>query len=68
MWQRAARAAGFGKHEYHFHDNRRKSASDAPSEQHAQDLLLHLDPRTTRGVYRAKPVEVPPLKRVSKKS
>jgi integrase len=68
MWQRAARAAGFGAHEYHFHDNRRKSASDAPTEQHAQDLLLHNDPRTTRTVYRAKPIEVLPLKRVSKKA
>lgn len=66
MAQRAHRRAGFGAHEYHFHDNRRKAASDAPSLEKAQDLLLHLDPRTTRAVYRAKPVEVVPLKRVSK--
>ena len=58
MAQRAHRAAGFSAGEYVFHDNRRKAGRDAPSQQYAQDLLLHLDPRTTRAVYRAKPIEV----------
>lgn len=66
MWQRAARAAGFKAHEFHFHDLRAKSASDAPSEAIAQDMLGHTDPRTTRTVYRRKPIEITPLKRVSK--
>jgi hypothetical protein len=66
-WQRAARAAGFGKHEFHFHDIRVKSLSDSPTVEDAQDRGGHLDGRTTRGTYRAKPVEVTPLKRVSEK-
>ncbi len=66
MWQRAARAAGFKAHEFHGHDVRAKSASDADSEADAQDMLGHMDPRTTRGVYRRKPTEVTPIKRVSK--
>lgn len=67
MWQRATRAAGFKAHEYHFHDNKVKSLSDSPSVADAQDRGGHLDPRTTREVYRARPVEVIPLPRVSKK-
>lgn len=67
MWQRAARVAGFKAHEYHFHDNKVKSLSDSPSVADAQDRGGHLDARTTREVYRAKPVEVIPLPRVSKK-
>jgi integrase len=67
MWQRAARAAGFKAHEYHFHDNKVKSLSDSPSVADAQDRGGHLDGRTTREVYRAKPIEVIPLPRVSKK-
>ncbi len=66
MWQRAARAAGFEAHQFHGHDIRAKSASDAPSEDDAQDMLGHMDGRTTRGVYRRKPTEVTPIKRVSK--
>jgi integrase len=66
MMQRLHRRAGFNAGEYVFHDNRRKAASDAPSQEKAQDLMLHLDGRTTRGVYRAKPIEVTPLPRVSK--
>jgi integrase len=68
MWQRAYRAAGFGAHEYHFHDNKVKSLSDSPNVADAQDRGGHLDARTTREVYRAKPVEVIPLPRVSKRS
>ena len=67
MWQRAARAAGFGAHEFHFHDIKVKSLSDSPSVADAQDRGGHLDGRTTREVYRAKPIEVIPLPRVSKK-
>jgi integrase len=67
MWRRATRAAGFGAHEYHFHDNKVKSLSDSPNVADAQDRGGHLDGRTTREVYRAKPVEVIPLPRVSKK-
>jgi hypothetical protein len=67
MWQRAARGAGFGKHEFHFHDIKVKSLSDSPSLADAQERGGHLDPRTTASTYRAKPVEVVPLKRVSKK-
>ena len=67
MSQRAHRDAGFAAGEYVFHDNRRKAGSDAPSQEKAQDMLMHLDQRTTRGVYRAKPIEVVPLRRVSKK-
>ncbi len=52
----------FGRHEFHFHDIRAKSASDAPTEAQAQDMLGHIDARTTRIVYRRKPIEVIPLK------
>lgn len=68
MWQRAARAAGFMAHEFHGHDIRAKSASDADSEDLAQDMLGHTDRRTTRTVYRRKPTEVTPIRRVSKGS
>ena len=66
MMQRAGRAAGFKAHEFHPHDVRVKSLSDSPSAADAQDRGGHLDGRTTRGTYRAKPIEVTPLKRVSK--
>jgi len=66
MWQRVAREAGFGAHAFHFHDIRAEAASDAPSEQYAQQLLDHTDPRTTCTAYRRRPTEAVPLKRVSK--
>lgn len=40
------------------HDLRRKVASDAPTLEHARDLLSHADSKTTSGVYRVKPVKV----------
>lgn len=67
MWQRARKAAGFKKHEFHFHDIRAKSGSDSPSEADAQNRLGHTDARTTRAVYRRKPSRVIPLPRVSGK-
>jgi integrase len=65
-WQRATRAAGFAKHELHFHDLKAKAVSDSPNLDDAMDRGGHLDPRTTRRVYRRKPIEVVPLPRVSK--
>ena len=67
QWHRATRAAGFKKNEFHFHDIKAKSVSDSPNESDAQNRGGHLDPRTTRRVYRRKPVEVIPLPQVSKK-
>ena len=67
QWYRATRAAGFSKHAFHFHDIKAKSVSDSPNELDAQNRGGHLDPRTTRRVYRRKPVEVIPLPQVSKK-
>lgn len=66
MWQWAARAAGFGKHEFHFHDIKAKSVSDSPDEIDAMNRGGHTDLRTTRRVYRRKPIEVIPLPAVSK--
>jgi integrase len=67
-WQRATRAAGFSKHELHFHDLKAKAVSDSPNLDDAMERGGHLDPRTTRRVYRRKPVEVIPLPRISKKA
>ena len=67
QWHRATRTAGFKKNEFHFHDIKAKSVSDSPNELDAQNRGGHLDPRTTRRVYRRKPVEVIPLPQVSKK-
>jgi hypothetical protein len=67
-WQRATRAAGFGKHELHFHDLMAKAVSDSPNFDDAMERGGHLDPRTTRRVYRREPIEVVPLPRVSKKA
>lgn len=67
QWHRASRAAGFGKHEFHFHDIKAKSLSDSPNEADAQNRGGHLDARTTRRVYRRRPVEVIPLPMVSRK-
>ena len=66
-WQRATRAAGFGKHELHFHDLKAKAVSDSPNLDDAMERGGHLDMRTTRRVYRRKPTEIVPLPRVSKK-
>ena len=67
-WQRATRAAGFGKHELHFHDLKAKAVSDSPNLEDAIDRGGHMDPRTTQRVYRRKPSEIVPLPRVSKKT
>lgn len=67
MWQRTARAAGFGKHEFHFHDIKAKSVSDSPEEIDARNRGGHTDLRTTHRVYGRKPIEVIPLPAVSKK-
>lgn len=66
MWQRAARAADFGKHEFHFHDIKAKSVSDSPNVLDAMERGGHIDIATTRRVYRRKPTKVVPLPRVSK--
>ncbi|HXF67677.1 MAG TPA: tyrosine-type recombinase/integrase [Burkholderiales bacterium] len=67
MWQRARAAAGFEAHEIHFHDLKAKSVSDSPNEIDAMNRGGHLDLRTTRRIYRRKPIEVVPLPRVSGK-
>lgn len=59
IWQRAKR--GLGIVDLRFHDLRRKAASDV-DEPHAQALLQHADPKTTRRHYRAKPAIVQPVK------
>ncbi|MHB1529909.1 MAG: tyrosine-type recombinase/integrase [Acidiferrobacteraceae bacterium] len=43
------------------HDLRAKCASDAKSLEHAQQLLAHASPATTKRVYRRKPEHVKPL-------
>lgn len=67
-WQRAARAAGFGKHELHFHDLKAKAVFDSPNLNDAMERGGHLDMSTTRRVYRRKPIEILPLPRVGKTS
>lgn len=67
LWYRARSAAGFGKHEFHFHDIKAKSVSDSPNIIDAMERGGHTDIRTTRGVYRRKPTEVIPLPAVSRK-
>jgi len=66
--QRRGCAAGFGKHEFHFHDIKAKSVSDSPDEVDATNRGGHIDPRTTRRVYRRKPTVVTPLPAVSRKN
>lgn len=66
-WQRTRRRAGFGKHQFHFHDIKAKSVSDSPNEIDAMNRGGHMDMRTTRAVYRRKPIVVIPLDRVSGK-
>lgn len=69
MWQRARVAAGFDKaHEIHFHDLKAKAVSDSPDEIDAMNRGGHMDLRTTRRVYRRKPIEIVPLPRVSNKA
>jgi hypothetical protein len=67
IWQRARKSAGFGTHEFHFHDIKAKSVSDSPDEIDAMNRGGHLDMRTTKRVYRRKPTEIIPLPRVSGK-
>lgn len=57
MYRRARAKAGL--EDVRIHDMRRKAGSDV-DEQHAQELLAHADPKTTRRHYRAKPVRVRP--------
>lgn len=66
-WQRTRKRAGYGKHQFHFHDIKAKSVSDSPNEIDAMNRGGHMDMRTTRTVYRRKPIEVIPLDRVSGK-
>lgn len=47
---------------FHEHDIRAKAASDAETLEHAQALLSHADPRTTKRVYRRKAERVKPLR------
>jgi integrase len=68
MWHRANRAAGFGQHQFHFHDVKAKSISDSPDINDAMDRGGHTDQRMARRVYRRKPIDVIPLPRVSKKA
>jgi integrase len=44
------------------HDLRAKCASDAPTLEHAQQLLAHADSRTTKRIYRRKAEQVNPLR------
>jgi integrase len=67
-WQRAARAAGFGKHEFHFHDLKAKAITESASLEDGMKRGDHVEPRTTRRVYTRKPDSVVPLPRVSKKT
>lgn len=57
---RVARAKA-GVEDVRLHDLRRKAGSDV-DEAHAQGLLGHADPKTTRRHYRAKPARVKPVK------
>lgn len=66
-WYRCSRAAGFGKHEFHFHDIKAKSLSDSPDIEDAMERGDHIDIRTTKRVYRRKTIEVIPLASVSRK-
>lgn len=66
-WQRARVAAGFKRHEFHFHDIKAKAVSDSPDEIDAMNRGGHIELRTTRKVYRRKPTEIIALPRVSKK-
>jgi hypothetical protein len=68
QWHRATRGAGFKKDQFHFHDIKAKSVSERPNELDAHNRGGHLDPRTTRPVYRRKPVEVIPLPKISRKT
>lgn len=67
MWQRARKRAGFGQHEFHFHDIKAKSVSDSPNLIDGMERGGHTDLRMAKRVYRRKPVEVIPLPRVSRK-
>lgn len=67
-WYRCSRAAGFGKHEFHFHDIKAKSLSDSPNIEDAMERGDHIDMRTTKRVYRRKTIEVIPLASVSRKT
>lgn len=59
IWQKAKKETGVP--DVRFHDLRRKAGSDV-SEEHAQELLDHADPKTTRRHYRAKPKLAKPVK------
>lgn len=47
---------------FHEHDIRAKAASDAETLEHAQALLSHADPKTTKRIYRRKAERVKPLR------
>ena len=67
-WQRAARAAGYGKHEFHFHDLKAKAITESGTLEEGMKRGDHVEPRTTRRVYTRKPDSVIPLPRASKKT
>jgi len=60
LWRRVRAKAGIA--DATLHDLRRKSGSDAATEQEAQDRLGHSDPKVTRRHYRAKVVRHRPLR------
>lgn len=60
LWQRWKGKAGVP--DLRWHDLRRKSGSDADTEQEAQERLSHADPGVTRKHYRAKPARSKPAK------
>jgi integrase len=60
LWRRVRTKAKI--EDARLHDLRRKAGSDSASDQDAQRLLGHADPKVTRRHYRAKPDRVKPLR------
>lgn len=60
VWRTLKLRAGLT--DIHFHDLRKKTASDADTLQHAAALLAHEDEAVTRRVYRVKPTPVKPVR------
>lgn len=55
-----------GLPDIHFHDIRKKTASDADTPQHAAALLAYTDEATTRRVHRAKPTPIAPVRQTKR--
>lgn len=68
LWRRVRERLGLGPREVTFHDMRAKAASDATSDQAAQELLHHEDVKVTRRVYRRKVPTSTPLPSVIKRA